>query len=228
MANILAGRSKVILSFLLLFGPAFILIFISTRSCDHKFQVLEDYGTVKQVPFEVLGQTKKHTFNDYKGDILIVTTLQKTCPGDCAISFWHLNQLLYQNIRKNKTKKMKRIRMISFGTDGKGNPLPLNQLEEIKEAIIDNVEEYDPEIWILATGDVQKVYNFRHNGANLLAKGNKYYGGHAFQELILLLDKEGHLRMVLRGTQEGLIRKMKDYTALLQKQYDKENKKNQK
>ena len=228
MANILAGRSKVILTFLLLFGPAFILIFISTRSCEHKFQILEDYGTVKQVPFEVYGQSKKFTFNDFKGDIVLITTLQKTCPGDCAISFWHLDQLIYQNIRKNKSKKMKRIRMISFATDGKGNPLTLNELGEIEEAIKDNVEEYDPEIWMLATGDVQSVYNFKHNGANLLAKGDKYYGGHAFQELVLLLDKQGHLRMVLRGTEEGLIRKMRDYSALLQKQYDKENKKHKK
>ena len=45
-----------------------------------------------------------------------------------------------------------------------------------------------------------------------------------FQELILLLDKKEHLRMVLPGNQEGLIRRMKEDLALLQKQYDKERK----
>ena len=43
MANkISAGLSKVVVS-LLLVGPAFLLVFISTRGCEHKFKELEDY-----------------------------------------------------------------------------------------------------------------------------------------------------------------------------------------
>jgi hypothetical protein len=37
-----------------------------------------------------------------------------------------------------------------------------------------------------------------------------------------LLDKKNDLRMVLSGTSEGMIRRMKEHVALLQKQYDKE------
>lgn len=40
---------------------------------------------------------------------------------------------------------------------------------------------------------------------------------------MLLLDKKNHLRMVLSGKTEGMIRRMKEHIALLQKQYDKEN-----
>jgi hypothetical protein len=57
-------------------------------------------------------------------------------------------------------------------------------------------------------------------------KGKQYFGGEAFQELMLLVDKRNHLRMVLKGNSEGMIRKMKEHIALLDKQYDKEALKN--
>jgi len=218
-----AGRSKVVLAFLLIFGPAFLLVLIGTRGCEHKFKELDDFGPVKETTFKIEG--KEHTFSDFKGDVLVISTLQKTCPEDCAISFWHVDQMIYQHIRKNKRKKLKQVRIISFVTDGKGNPLPDEEIEIIKDAMKDNVESYDPTLWMIATGDAKAVYSFKHNGQNLVQKGEKYYGGESFQELILLLDKQGHLRMVLPGTEEGLVRRMKEHIALLQKQYDKANKK---
>tara|TARA_B100000963_G_C22578731_1_gene649800 strand:- start:1395 stop:1583 length:189 start_codon:yes stop_codon:yes gene_type:complete len=45
--------------------------------------------------------------------------------------------------------------------------------------------------------------------------------GEGFNELMLLMDKKHHLRMVLSGNREGHIRRMKQTMALLQKQYDK-------
>lgn len=222
MEKTFAGRSKVLIAFLLVFGPAFLLVLIGTRGCEHKFKELDDYGLVKSVPFLVDG--KKTTFSDFKGDVLVITTLQKTCPEDCAISFWHVDQMIYQHIRKNKRKKLKSVKIISFVTDGKGNALPEAEMQIVRDALKDNVESYDPTLWMVATGDAKAVYSFKHNGQNLVQKGEKYYGGESFQELILLLDKEGHLRMVLPGNEEGLVRRMKEHIALLQKQYDKKKK----
>lgn len=222
MEKTFAGRSKVFVAFLLVFGPALLLIVIGTRGCDHKFKQLDDYGLVKSVPFLIDG--KKTTFADFKGDVLVITTLQKTCPEDCAVSFWHINQMIYQHIRKNKRKKLKSVKIISFVTDGKGNVLPDEDLQIVKDALKDNVELYDPSLWMIASGDARAIYGFKHNGQNLLQKGKKYYGGEGYQELILLLDKQGHLRMVLPGNEEGLVRRMKEHIALLQKQYDKNRK----
>jgi hypothetical protein len=59
-----------------------------------------------------------------------------------------------------------------------------------------------------------------------LEKGKQYFGGEYFQEILLLIDKNNHLRMALRGNQEGMVRTMKEHLALLQKQYDKEAKQN--
>jgi hypothetical protein len=129
--------------------------------------------------------------------------------------------MIYQHIWKNKTKKLKQVKILSFVTDGKGNQV--NDLTEINATINARVENYDPELWILASGDAKSVYNIENNGQTLLQKGKEYFGGEGFQELMLLLDKKHHLRMVLSGKQEGHIRRMKQSIALLQKQYDKEN-----
>lgn len=211
---------KVVLAFLLLFGPAFLLIFFSTRGCENKFKELEDFGQAKDYTF-IDGQGKKRSSKDFEGDVVLITTLQATCPDSCAISFFHLNQSIYQHIYANKHKKLKQVRIISFATDGQGNPL--EDISSINAMLKDRVANYDPKIWILAKGDAKTVYNFERNKQNLLQEGDEFYGGQAFQELILLLDKQNHLRMVLRGDTEGMVRRMKEHVALLQKEYDKKN-----
>lgn len=214
-----AGRMKVIFAFLLLFGPAFLLVFISTRGCEHKFKTLDDFGPATNYSF-IDARGKKFTYKNFENEIVLITTLQETCPDSCAISFWHLNQAIYQHIRKNNRKKLKKVRIISFATDGEGKPL--KDLTVIRQALEDNVEEYDPDTWFVASGDVKSIYNFERNDKSLLQEGDEFFGGQAFQELILLLDKKNHLRMVLSGTSEGMIRRMKEHVALLQKQYDKD------
>jgi hypothetical protein len=213
-----AGRMKVMYAFLLLFGPAFLLVFIATRGCEHKFKELDDFGKANKYSF-VDARGKKFSYKDFDGDIVLITTLQETCPDSCAISFWHMNQAIYQHIRKNK-KRMKQVKIISFATDGHGKPL--KDLSVIRQSLEDNVLEYDPDIWYLASGDVQQLYNFERNNNSLLQEGDEFFGGQGFQELVLLLDKKNDLRMVLSGTSEGMIRRMKEHVALLQKQYDKE------
>ena len=215
-----AGKSKIV-AILILVLPAFLLVFLSTRGCDHKFQELPDYGKAIDYTFtDGLGKT--YTSKDFKDQVVIVTTLQKTCPDSCAISMWHLDQAIYQHIRKNK-KKLKQVKLISFVTDGYGKPV--NDVTELTESLKDNVEGYDPSIWFLAKGDARKVYDFKYNKQSLLKKGNEFFGGEAYLELMLLLDKKNHLRMVNRGTEEGTIRRMYQHVALLQKQYDKARKK---
>jgi cytochrome oxidase Cu insertion factor (SCO1/SenC/PrrC family) len=220
-----AGRMKVALTFLLLFGPASVLIFIATRGCEHKFKELDDFGVANEYSFrDVKG--KRRTSKEFEGEAVLITTLQETCPDSCAISFFHLNQAIYQHVYSNKRKIEKQVRIISFVTDGKGNPI--EDLSQVEAMMKDRVLDYDPSIWILAKGDAKQVYNFENNDESLLQEGPKYFGGHAFQELILLLDKQNHLRMVLSGASEGMIRRMKEHLALLHKQYDKEASKKKK
>ncbi len=203
----------------MVFGPALFLILISTRGCKHKFQTLDDYGQVTAYTFtDSYGKT--HHAKEFQGEIILITTIQKTCPWECSVSFWRLNQIVYQHIRKNSHKKLKRVRIISFVTDGKGKPA--KNIAMVRQMMEREVEGYDPKLWIVATGDVRSIYDIENNNQTLLQTGNQFYGGEAFQELMLLTDKQNHLRMVLKGNQEGLIRRMKESIALLLKQYDKD------
>lgn len=211
-----AGRTKVILAFLLLFGPAFLLIFIASRGCEHKFKELDDFGAAVNYAFKKAdGEVLKA--NDMKGNIVLVTTLQSSCPEECAVSFWHLNQKIYQHLRTNN-KKLGTVKILSLVTDGKGNAV--EDLTPVVDMLYDEVEDYNPDIWIVATGDARAMYDFEKNGRSLLQKGDEFFGGESFQELILLMDRENHLRMVLSGTSEGMIRRMFEHVALLKKSYD--------
>ncbi len=131
--------------------------------------------------------------------------------------------MIYQHIWKNRTKKLKQVKILSFVTDGKGGKI--DDLSVVHSKLKGLVKNYDPNYWILASGDARSVYDIENNGQSLLQKGDAYFGGEGFQELMLLLDKKHHLRMVLSGNQEGHIRRMKQSMALLQKQYDKKSKK---
>lgn len=217
------NKLRALLSLLLIFGPAILLIFIGTRGCDHKFEKLADYGSATKYSFiDVNGKTR--TYSEFDNSIILISSIQESCPDTCSISLWHVDQILYQHIRKNKSKKLKQVKLISFITDGKGNPV--KDLKYMNSILKEKVEGYDPELWILATGDVKSIYNFTNNGKSLLEKGKQYFGGEYFQEILLLIDKSNHLRMALRGNQEGMVRTMKEHLALLQKQYDKEAKQN--
>ena len=214
-----AGRNRIV-AILILLLPASLLVFLSTRGCSHKFKELPDYGIASNYHF-IDGRGKKYSSKDFKDKIVVITTLQLTCPDSCAISMWHVDQAIYQHIRKNK-KKLKQVKIVSFVTDGKGNPV--TNLSMLTASMKDNIEGFDPDIWFLASGDSRPVFDFKFNNQSLLKKGESYFGGEAFTELMLLVDKQNHLRMVNRGTAEGSIRRMYQHIALLQKQYDKARK----
>jgi len=111
--------------------------------------------------------------------------------------------------------------MISYVTDREGNPI--DDLSSVMAMLNEQVEAYDPDIWYIAKGDAKPIYDLENNGEKLVREGDEFFGGQSYQELMLLLDKNNHLRMVLSGKTEGMIRRMKQYGALLQKQYAKEN-----
>ena len=206
-------RLNKFIGFVLVFGPALLLIFIGTRSCEHKFEELADYGPVAEFEFTDANGNLRNS-KEFKDEVVLINILQSTCPDSCSILMWHLNQTIYQHVWKNKTKKTKKIRIISFLTDGEGNPV--EDLSIINDAVHDLTENYDPSIWILATGDVKEIYDLENNGVSLTDEQAN------FQELMLLIYRQHHLRMVLSGNVEGQIRRMKQSMALLQKQYDKQ------
>lgn len=215
------GRS--ILALTLVFGPALFLIFMATRGCDHRFKELADYGLVEAPTFTVYNHKGKQTksLKDYQNQVVLLNTIQTTCPYQCGLAFFPLTQKLYQDLRTNKRKKLKQVRMLSIVVDSLGNPVSEQALLDIQDMLRNNVEGYDPELWQLVIAEPKDFFNHKNNGVDLIVRDKKYFGGVSYNELIMLLDKKNHLRMVLNGHTEGMIRKMKEHLALLMKQYDK-------
>ncbi|MEY3591811.1 MAG: hypothetical protein RLZZ38_780 [Bacteroidota bacterium] len=217
------SKGKSILALSLVFGPALFLIFMATRGCDHRFKELADYGLVQAPTFTVYNHKGKQTksLKDYQNQVVLLNTIQTTCPYQCGLAFFPLTQKIYKDLRTNKRKKLKQVRMLSLVVDSLGNPVSEQELLDIQDMLRNNVEGYDPELWQLVLADPNDFFNHKNNGVDLIVRDKKYFGGISYNELIMLLDKKNHLRMVLNGHTEGMIRKMKEHLALLMKQYDK-------
>ncbi|MBC9811542.1 hypothetical protein H9Y05_03555 [Crocinitomicaceae bacterium CZZ-1] len=209
-----AGRMKGKMIILLLFAPA-LLLFVTSRGCRMKFKTLEDFGKVNNYSF-VDASGKTYTQDDFKNNVIIFTNIQESCLDTCSINLFTFEKIIYQDIRSKKS--LKHVKIVSFVNDIDGNPV--KDLSPVRDMLKDKIHNYDPEKWILANGDAKNVYNIDHNGKSLLQKGDEYFGGNAFQELMLLVDKDNHLRMALRGNVEGMFRRMKECVALLQKEYN--------
>lgn len=212
--NKTAGRRRRVgLAFLLMFAPAFLLIFISTRSCSHRFEKLPDYGEVSEYSF-VDSKGKTRTSKEFKGEIILITTIQPTCPNNCAVALGFLKLHIYKILAGKEG-----IRMITFVTDENGEPM--DDLTSTQKMLEDEVLNYDPDIWILAKGDPTDIYDIEKGDKKLIEEiekeGITKYG---YKSMMLLLDRENHLRMIRSGKQEGMIRQMKQHIALLKKEYD--------
>lgn len=213
-----AGRLRRAMPLLLLFGPAFLLVLFAKVGCEHKFKVLDDFGKMNAYALTT-SSGKVLTNKDFKGKIVIYTTIQPSCPANCATTIWHLDQILYQQLRKNK-KKLGHVKIVSIVTDENGQQS--DKVKEVEAILEDQIEAYDPSIWTIVKGDAKALYSMKHNGVSLIQSGKKFYGGQSYTELMLLADKKDHLRMVLSAKTESTIRAMRDHLALLEKQYDKE------
>lgn len=213
-----AGLLKPLLMVVLVFGPALFLIMISLGQCEHKFQTLPEYGDIGE--YEFTNSEGDIISNETQKDkITLFTTIQTSCPEQCAIDIAKFNLLLYQDYRKNQ-KNMGHVKFVSIVTDSKGNPV--NNLDEIIFTLNDIIQGFDPSIWNVVTGDPKQVYDIENNDINLYsATSDSSFAEKPYLETMLIVDKQNQLRLVRRGNQEGLIRDFKQHVALLQKQYDK-------
>lgn len=213
--NTKAGSLRPVFSMLILFGPALILILISKAGCEHKFKVLDDYGKLPAYTFQ--SKTGKSITNkSFENKVVLYTTIQTSCPDTCALATWFIDQSIYQRMRTN-AKKLGHVRIVSVVTDSKGNPS--KDLAMVEAMLRRKVQGYDPKLWMLVSGDPEKIYDIKHNGQTLLQEDKKYFAGKAFTELMMLVDKKNHVRMVLSGKSESTIRSMRDHMALLEKEY---------
>lgn len=214
-----AGSRRPYVALLVVFGPALILVLISLGYCRHNFKELPVFGKLDSYEF-TKPNGEKITNKTQEGKVTLFTTIQTTCPQNCAINLPKFNLVIYDDYRKNQ-KKLGNVDIVSIVTDEHGNPV--ENLDELMYTLDDIILDFDPSIWNIVSGDPKQVYDIESNGINLSsATTDSAYAGKSFLETMLLVDKKNQLRLVRRGTKEGLIRDLKDHVSLLMKQYDKE------
>lgn len=225
-----AGRGRIVLMMCLTFGPALLLVLFSLNRCENKFVELPVYGELPDYSYQD-SKGVTHTSKEMEDKIVFVSTIQPSCPGDCAIDLWQYQIKVYKNLKLNQ-KKMGHVKMISIVTDT--NEVTIEDVKLVEDILTDYLDKYakeegagfDPNIWKIVKADPKDFYGIDHEGKNLYdEKGDQYYRGSLYQELILLVDKENKLRIARSGKQEGYIREIFQHMALLQKQYAIENKK---
>ncbi|MGB0932785.1 MAG: SCO family protein [Lishizhenia sp.] len=229
--EIKAGRGRSILMLLLVFGPASLLVFFALNKCENKFKMLDDFETIGNYSFTT-STGKTITDENMDGNVVIFTTIQGSCPQECAIAINHFNLLIYQKYRKTQ-RKNSHIKFVSIITDSEGNPI--ENMSEVEFYLKDEIQGYDPNIWMLVSGDPKQVYNVENNGVNLFEqRDDAAFAGKPYMQAMLLVDKNNHLRWVGKGAterskttemiirEESMIRDFEQQMALLEKQYDKQ------
>lgn len=211
-----AGRSSVWILFILLFGPALIIIVFS-KGCTNHFQQLDTYDKIGS--FELtLNDGSQLTQDDLKDHITIFTTIQSSCPDSCGIDLWFVKEQLFKRLYTN-SKKLKHVRIVSIVTDTKGESAPIDDILMFK--LKDIVKDYDPKVWKIAEGDPKSIFDITHNAINLFeATDENYLGERIFLETMLLVDWDGNVRFVRFGKSESMVRDFHDGFTLLEKEFE--------
>lgn len=166
--------------------------------------------TVPQFEFQdENGQTL--TQKNFKDKYLIVSILYKTCPFDCPMPYEQFKYFLLDEVALKK--KYADVQFISHVIDASPN-----ELADLYKSL-----EISKEEMLLLTGEKNAIYD-----VNLLMKNpwqvadekNGYERG--AYGLILLLDKQRHIRGVYQANQTSEIKRVENELVLIKREENKE------
>jgi protein SCO1/2 len=144
------------------------------------------YHSVPSFAFE--NQDGKVITNEaVKGKIYVANFFFTSCPTICPKMTSQLKRL--QSLTKEEA-----IVILSHSVD----PIR-DSVARLKKYAIDN--GLDTKNWHLMTGDAEDIYDLGMEGYNLSAmEDGSAPGGFLHSEMVVLVDKEGHLRGMYEGT----------------------------
>jgi protein SCO1/2 len=144
------------------------------------------YHTVPSFAFE--NQDGKVITNEaVKGKIYVANFFFTSCPTICP-------KMTSQLKRLQSMTKEEGIVILSHSVD----PIR-DSVARLKKYAIDN--GLDTKNWHLMTGDAEDIYDLGMEGYNLSAmEDGSAPGGFLHSEMVVLVDKEGHLRGMYEGT----------------------------
>jgi len=205
------GLKRLGLIILVLFGPGFLIYFLAKNVSnkfielpyigDHHYTFNDKGEVTDSVMYSIpnfnltTASGKKINKNFIKDKFVIVTTIQNSCPDTCGLYFLHFDEIFYSRLEKNQ-KSYNNVVIISILTDHNGNPV-----DKISPKLLDELKQinnYDPNLWIIATGDPKPFFSFNFKNKNFFelpsTPENNEIGSKAFINSLLLLDREQHIR----------------------------------
>ena len=147
---------------------------------------------------------------DFKDQYLIVSILYKTCPFDCPMPYEQFKFFLLDELKRKS--KFSDVKFLSHVVDAQSSDL--GDLYKALEITKDDM--------LLVTGEQNAIYD-----VNLLLKNpwqvadeNNGYAKGAYG-LILLLDKQHHIRGVYQANQTSEIKRVENELVLIKREEDK-------
>lgn len=233
------GWKRVLTVLLIVFGPGAIIYFLA-KNLKNKFVELPYVGTTYQyaddstiidstihvVPdFELTKfDGSKITRDSIAGKFIVLTGIQQTCPelDSCGMAMYLFDEIFYSKMAKNQGN-YGNVKIISILTDFEGNP----SNEGPCEKLVEEVADYDSDIWWMAYGDPNPLFSFDYYGKNFMKhasdKDAGEIGPYAFINSLVLIDQEGHVRGVSGAKRDSDIRNFFDMLKLLKKEdFDKQ------
>lgn len=155
---------------------------------------------------------------------IVLSTIQPECPEleECGMSLYLFNQIFFKKLIKNQ-KSYGNVKVLSVLTDQDGQPIKEGPPPRIKE----EMEQYDPDIWWCAYGDVEPLYSWDYYGKNFMlhesTEETGEIGKYAFTNSLVLIDRDGHIRGVTGAKRDSDIRNFFDLLKILKKAEFDEN-----
>ncbi|MBN4072979.1 hypothetical protein JYT74_02950 [Crocinitomix catalasitica] len=240
----MAAKIKRLLTLILIFlGPGAIIYWLATTLDNHFIELPylgytytygEDGDVIDSTAYCIPNFDLK-TFDgevinrdSIRGKFIVLTTLQNECPefDSCALGVYHFNILFFKKLVKNQ-RSYGNVKVLSILTDHDGKEVSEGPCEKLLE----EMEEYNSDIWWMCRGDPKPFYDFQYYGDNFMnhksSPTNGEIGPYAFINSLVLIDDKGYIRGVTGAKKDSDIRNFFDMLKLLKKEeFDRNRKKN--
>lgn len=237
------GWKRIVTILLIVLGPGCIIYFLA-KNLRNKFIELpyigqydytyDDKGNVTDsIPYHIpdFELTKFDgttiTRDSIKERFIVLSTIQPKCPAldDCGMSMYIFNELFFSKLVKNQDNYGD-VKVLSILTDIDGNAINEGPSEELLE----QMEDYDSDIWWMCYGDPTPLFSWDYYGKNFMdydaTRSDGEIGLHAFTNSLVIIDQEGCVRGVSGAKRDSDIRNFFDMLKLLKKvEFDEDWKK---
>jgi cytochrome oxidase Cu insertion factor (SCO1/SenC/PrrC family) len=207
--------NKLLLFALIVFGPFSLFYFFSTGK--HNFQKLPYLGETQSdsLPFTYKGFSfigNNHLLIDenfLKGKIIVFCNLYASCPYTCNISIGQFKTAVYKEVILNR--KMKDVIFLSNILDASA-PTDITNMHKRLEV--------DSSRWFFINDTTHFFYQVKMGGKVLTQKPDEQQPGKLFFErIVLLIDKNLHLRNIYDGARSTELVTLIKEIRLLKKEY---------